>query len=80
MLLMWRDKRDVLLLSEIYNANMMEIEKRDVRVRKPEVVVDYDEKVGGVDRSYEIITSYTLTRKIEEKGRRSIIRKYLSTS
>jgi hypothetical protein len=80
MLLMWRGKRDVLLLSEIYNANMMEIEKRDVRVRKPEVVVDYDEKLGGVDRSYEIITSYTLAGKIEEKVRGNIIRKYLSTS
>ena len=32
---MWRDKKDVLLLSEIYDDNTMEIEKLGIRLRKP---------------------------------------------
>lgn len=63
MLLKWRDKRDVLLLSTIHSTNMMKKEKRDVVTMKPEVVLDYAEKMGDVNRNGGIIASYTLARK-----------------
>lgn len=64
MLLKWRDKRDILLLSTIHGANMIEREKRGVIVRKPQVALDYFTKLGGVDRSDGIIALYTLAGKM----------------
>ena len=56
--LMWRDKRDVLMLSTFHNDSMMGKSRRSKTaaggvksVQKPRVVEEYNQFMGGVDRS-----------------------------
>lgn len=67
LLMKWRDKRDVLFLSTVHGAGVAEAEKWGAIITKPEVVIDYCTKMGGVDRSDGIIASYTLARKRMKK-------------
>ena len=67
MVLAWQDKRLVLMLSTLHNADTVLI-KRCVKKTKEEiyklyVVVDYTEKRGGNDRPDHYCTSYSFTYK-----------------
>jgi len=62
----WTDKRDVSLLSTKHTATMVVTYKttRDGdQVVKPACVLDYNQHMGGVDRSDQIAKYYTFTRK-----------------
>ncbi|XP_012273615.1 piggyBac transposable element-derived protein 4 [Orussus abietinus] len=63
MLLKWRDKREVYLVSTVHNDNIVEMQKRNVIKKVPEVVFDYNNKMGGVDMSDSIIIAYSTARK-----------------
>lgn len=49
MVLKWKDKKDVLLLSSILNDEKTMIEKRGRSQEKPNVVLDYNKIIGGVE-------------------------------
>ena len=59
----WRDKREVYFVSTVHNSNNVEVKKRNVIKKIPEVVVDYNNKMGGVDMSDGVIIAYSTTRK-----------------
>ena len=63
MIMKWKDKREVYFVSTVHNDNMMKIEKRKIITKKPEVVINYNKKMGGVDLSDGIIIAYSSARK-----------------
>nr|KAF6366549.1 hypothetical protein mPipKuh1_009947 [Pipistrellus kuhlii] len=59
MVLKWKDKKDVLMLSSIHNDEKTMIEKRGRRQEKPNVVLDYNKNMGGVDLGDGVMMAYT---------------------
>ncbi|XP_066958491.1 piggyBac transposable element-derived protein 4-like [Macrobrachium rosenbergii] len=59
----WKDKKDVVLLSTVHNTEMVETEKRGKLVKKPKLVMDYNNTMGGVDKVDQRLQDYPLTRK-----------------
>ena len=51
MVLKWKDKKDVLVLSTFQNDNTKEIEDQNTRKIKPIACCDYNNTMGGVDLS-----------------------------
>ena len=56
--LKWKDKRDVLMLSTYHDCSMVTKSRRSRRatggveeIEKPQVVEDYNQNMGGVDKS-----------------------------
>ncbi|GBN81315.1 PiggyBac transposable element-derived protein 4 [Araneus ventricosus] len=74
-LIKWMDKKAVSLLSTIHNPIMIEVPsyKNEVR-KKPKVVMEYNNTMGGVDRMDQHLTNYPVTKK-----RNKITKKYSST-
>ena len=64
--LKWKDKRDVLLLSTIHDdVAMVDILRRSrtvaggvERIKKPKVIDDYNQHMGGVDQSDQLVMYY----------------------
>eukprot|EP00731_Ephydatia_muelleri_P003573 Em0001g3573a len=64
--LKWKDKRDVLLLSTIHDdVSMVDILRRSrtvaggiERIQKPKVIDDYNQHMGGVDQSDQLVMYY----------------------
>ena len=63
MVLKWKDKKDVLMLSTFQNDNTNKIEDQNTRKIKPIVCCDYNSTMGGVDVSDSFLSSYPSTRK-----------------
>lgn len=63
MVMRWKDKRDVYFLSTIHGTNTVEIEKRNKKLIKPKVAIDYNFTMGGVDRVDQHLSNYPLPRK-----------------
>lgn len=63
--LKWRDKRDVLMISTIHDDSLVPVQRRgeSVPVQKPMCVVDYNNHMGGVDQSDQLISYYPFQRK-----------------
>jgi hypothetical protein len=64
--MLWRDKHDVRLLSTMHSADMVDSGKRardGNPVMKPAVAVDYNQGMGGVDRSDQYAKTYHIARK-----------------
>ncbi|XP_043471317.1 piggyBac transposable element-derived protein 4-like [Leptopilina heterotoma] len=63
----WKDKKVVSMLSTIPGINFIETAKIDYKtgltIKKPEVVVTYNKNMGGVDRCDQIIKPYEIQRK-----------------
>ncbi|CAH2247968.1 Hypothetical predicted protein [Pelobates cultripes] len=60
----WRDKRDVCLMSIVHNtSNVMVRTKGGKEIMKPQVVIDYNNTMGGVDRADQAMTFYPAMRK-----------------
>ena len=52
MVLKWKDKRDVTVLSTIHDNSMVKtVSRRGLETEKPKVIVDYNANMGGVDLS-----------------------------
>lgn len=63
----WKDKKDVFLISTIHSISKVEIETRRGRTEKPQLVLDYNCTMGGVDRVDQHLSSYVVPRKRGKK-------------
>jgi len=63
--LKWKDKRDVLMLSTMHNADVTEIcrKRKDQKVIKPVAVLYYNEAKQGIDVSEQMISYHRCLRK-----------------
>lgn len=59
----WRDKRDVAVLSTYHRDQMVSIQSSRGQKIKPEAILTYNDKMGGVDLSDQQLTSYPCERK-----------------
>ena len=59
MVLMWRDKRNVLMVSNYYDNTMEEVSRKTAattkKFLKPKVIVEYTKNMGGVDTTIVLI-------------------------
>ena len=70
MVMKWRDKKDICLLSTVHNPEKVrtdKIGKDGNNIVKPKVVVDYNDTMGGVDRLDQHLHDYPVTRKRGKK-------------
>lgn len=60
----WMDKKLVTVLSTVHSAEMARfIDKMGKETLKPEVILDYNHTMGGVDRADQMLASYSVPRK-----------------
>ena len=63
MVLKWKDKRDVTVLSTIHDNSMLKtVSRRGLETEKPKVIVDYNANMGGVDLSDGLLCHSTTAR------------------
>ena len=62
MIMKWKDKRDVVLVSTFHVDSMENVKPRQGVIQKPAVVLDYNKNMGGVDRNDAQLQSYKLAR------------------
>lgn len=76
LVLAWRDQRDVTMLSTVHNPSVVEIVRNKKgstekeKVLKPTVIMDYNERMGGVDAADHYISSYLFVRKSKKWWRK----------
>ena len=76
--LKWRDKKDVSLLSTVHNTSTAMVHTKGGKdVLKPQVVLDYNHTMGGVDRADQAMTFYPAMRKQQKKYYKKIFRHLL---
>ncbi|XP_056397707.1 piggyBac transposable element-derived protein 4-like [Hyla sarda] len=64
----WRDKKDVCLMSTVHNTSTAMVHTRGGKdVMKPQLVIDYNNTMGGVDRADQAMTFYPAMRKQQKK-------------
>lgn len=63
MVLKWKDKRDIFMLSTKHSAEMVEVRKKNYVCDKPVIVVDYNKGKCGVDVSDQMIAYSTPHRR-----------------
>jgi len=51
MVMKWKDKRDVVLVSTFHNDSIENVTTRQGVIQKPSVILDYNKNMGGVDRN-----------------------------
>ncbi|XP_068122221.1 piggyBac transposable element-derived protein 4-like [Hyperolius riggenbachi] len=79
--LRWRDKKDVCLLSTVHDTSTVPTKTRAGKeIQKPQVVVDYNLTMGGVDRADQAVTFYPAVRKQQKKYYKKIFRHLLEQS
>ena len=67
MVTQWRDKKDVSMMSTCLNDGTV-IKKRAGKDKEIPLVVDfYNQHMGGVDKSDQMLTSYEIERKRVKK-------------
>lgn len=79
MLLRWKDKKDVCLLSTVHNPIMKATNKKDRDgnvIKQPKVEIDYNDTMGAVDRLDQRLHDYPIARK---KGKKYYKKKYFCT-
>ncbi|XP_068122086.1 piggyBac transposable element-derived protein 4-like [Hyperolius riggenbachi] len=78
MALRWRDKKDVCLMSTVHNASTTVVHTRGGKdIPKPQVVMDYNHTMGGVDKADQETTFYPAMRKQQKKYYKKIFRHLL---
>ncbi|XP_068117048.1 piggyBac transposable element-derived protein 4-like [Hyperolius riggenbachi] len=76
--LRWRDKKDVCLMSTVHNTATVTVHTRGGKeVVKPQLVLDYNNTMGGVDKSDQETTFYPAMRKQQKKYYKKIFRHLL---
>lgn len=59
--LKWKDRRDVLMISSEFGADMVNVtNRRGITVSKPEAVVKYNESMGGIDHFNQMMAYYPI--------------------
>ena len=60
----WKDKRDVITISNMHRVEMVEVRNRNGKVMmKPNIVRDYNAGMSEVDRSNQTLSYYSALRK-----------------
>lgn len=60
----WCDKRDVIMISSEFDADQRDHKSKSGRVtKKSEAVMKYNEDIGGIDRSNQLLAYYPCRRK-----------------
>ena len=73
MAMQWRDKKDVCLMSTVHNTSTAMVHTKGGKdVLKPQVVIDYSNTMGGVDRADQAMPFYPTMR----KQQKNIIRRF----
>lgn len=65
MLLRWKDKRDVWMITTKHKNDTVEVQRRGEQnpITKPRCIVDYNQFMNGVDRSDQKLSYYPFKRK-----------------
>ena len=63
MVLKWKDKKDVHMLSTIHDASTKEVGSTNAPKVKPKVCCDYNDTMSGVDLSDAFLSAYPSSRK-----------------
>ena len=65
--LRYQDKKEIYMLSTVHKADTVNIRRRNRRedkiIQKPKIIVDYNQKIGRVDKNDAIIGNYSCIRK-----------------
>jgi hypothetical protein len=68
MALKWCDKKEVYLLTTIYDTKTRQVTlKSGKKISKPVAIIEYNNFMGGVDASDQGTASYPLMRKQQKK-------------
>ena len=60
----WKDKRDVLMISNLHSLQMIEVtNRRGEKKMKPNIIKDYNQYMSGVDRAEQMVSYYDCLRK-----------------
>lgn len=60
----WKDKRDVLSISNMHAVEMVEVSNRNGKISmKPNIIRDYNNGMSGIDRSDQMLSYYSSLRK-----------------
>ncbi|XP_065662617.1 piggyBac transposable element-derived protein 4-like [Hydra vulgaris] len=60
----WKDKRDVLMISNLHSLQMIEVtNRRGEKKMKPNIIKDYNQCMSGVDRAEQMLSYYDCLRK-----------------
>lgn len=60
----WKDKRDVLSISNMHVVEMVEVANRNGKISmKPNIIRDYNNGMSGIDRSDQMLSYYSSLRK-----------------
>lgn len=74
----WRDKRDVSLISTFHDTSFVDATTKTGKIiHKPQIVVDYNATMGGVDKADQQIALYSMKRKQQKKYYKKIFRHLL---
>ena len=78
MALKWKDKKDVCLMSTVHNAASSVVKtKGGKEVLKPNLVLDYNHTMGGVDKADQELTYFPVMRKQQKRYYKKIFRHLL---
>ena len=73
MCLKWKDKHDVYMTSTCVGDNISNVTRKGKVKQVPETIETYNSKMGRVNKSHEMLTSYKLKRKRFKNGLRKKI-------
>lgn len=59
----WKDKRDVYALSSFHGNSEKIVERFSGEISKPDMICDYNQNMGGVDKCDQFLSYYSLGRK-----------------
>ncbi|XP_046400977.1 piggyBac transposable element-derived protein 4-like [Ischnura elegans] len=61
----WKDKREVLMISSQYSGEMIDVPRRrgGGTIPKPEAIARYNEAMGGIDHTDQMMSYYPIERK-----------------
>lgn len=74
----WHDKKDISLISTCHDVSFQEtVNKIGGKKIKPQIVIDYNKTMGGVDRADQQMSTYSLMRQQQKKYYKKIFRHLL---
>lgn len=76
----WKDKKEVCMLSTIHDGHIVTEVRKGKTVSKPNIVMDYNKTMGGVDRADQRLVYYPSIRKGQKKYYKKIFRHLLDLS
>lgn len=72
----WRDKRDVYCMSTIHGTNQKDVTRRGKEnpVKKPEMIIEYNKFMNGVDKCDQYLSSYPFNRRTMKWWKKVFVR------